>query len=235
MFGLESIVVADLFSYCVRYDAGSAPNPFWGVCTLVICKPRIRLAAEVGDWVIGTGSRRSPQGDLSGRVVYAMQIGRKLTMSDYDEWTANECPEKVPDCNNSDHRRVVGDSVYDFSSRPPRQRRGVHMHADRRRDLSGQFALLAERFVYFGQEATELPPSLDELVKQGPGHRRIRDGRLIRRFEKWFARFGRFGGALLGWPSRWPQGASTSPEQPPGNHRTSTWPRKSRGRAADGD
>lgn len=38
-----------LFSYCIPVDDGAAPNPYWGICTLVICKPRIRLAADIGD------------------------------------------------------------------------------------------------------------------------------------------------------------------------------------------
>jgi hypothetical protein len=45
-----------LFTYCIPYDDGAAPNPFWGLCTLAICKPSIRRVAKEGDWVVGTGS-----------------------------------------------------------------------------------------------------------------------------------------------------------------------------------
>lgn len=45
-----------LFSYCIPVDDGAAPNPFWGVCTLTICKSKIRRVAEIGDWVVGVGS-----------------------------------------------------------------------------------------------------------------------------------------------------------------------------------
>lgn len=38
-----------LFSYIVTHDAGFAPNPFWGYCTLACCKPAIRRTANVGD------------------------------------------------------------------------------------------------------------------------------------------------------------------------------------------
>lgn len=31
-----------LYTYCIPYDDGAAPNPYWGICTLVICKPVIR-------------------------------------------------------------------------------------------------------------------------------------------------------------------------------------------------
>ena len=45
-----------LFSYCIPVDDAAAPNPFWGYCTLAICKPGHWRVAQVGDWVIGTGS-----------------------------------------------------------------------------------------------------------------------------------------------------------------------------------
>src|SRR5205809_724176 len=99
-----------LFSYRVRFDHGSAPNPFWGVCTLVICKPRIRRLASIDDWVVGTGSATSPAGDLSGSVVYAMQVTRALSMRAYDAWSARH-PRKRPDPSHPDPRRVVGDSI----------------------------------------------------------------------------------------------------------------------------
>ena len=46
-----------LHSYVVARDYGFAPNPFFGVCTLATCKPKIRSAAKLGDWVMGTGSK----------------------------------------------------------------------------------------------------------------------------------------------------------------------------------
>ena len=94
-----------LFSYCVRDDAGSAPNPFWGVCTLAICKPKIRLAAEPGDWIVGTGSQHSPIGDVSGMLVYVMRVTRKLSMEDYDALTRRELREKIPKWRDRDPRR----------------------------------------------------------------------------------------------------------------------------------
>lgn len=40
-----------LFSYILKIDDGAAPNPFWGQCTLTICKPKIRKTADNGDWL----------------------------------------------------------------------------------------------------------------------------------------------------------------------------------------
>ncbi len=48
-----------IYSYVLRYDDGVAPNPFFGFCTLAVCKPVIRRKAQVGDWIIGTGSKEN--------------------------------------------------------------------------------------------------------------------------------------------------------------------------------
>ncbi|MGC9261259.1 MAG: hypothetical protein ACP5I8_14435 [Phycisphaerae bacterium] len=45
--------MAKLFTYTIKIDDGAAPNPFHGLCTLVICKPAIRRCAKAGDWVVG--------------------------------------------------------------------------------------------------------------------------------------------------------------------------------------
>jgi hypothetical protein len=102
-----------LFSYCLRYDDGAAPNPFWEVCTLSICKPKIRRTAQEGDWVVGLGSKNSPIGDISTQVVYAMKVTRILPIREYDELCRASLGEKIPDWTNSDFRRKMGDCIYD--------------------------------------------------------------------------------------------------------------------------
>ena len=69
------------------WRTAAAPNPFWGICTLVICRPGIRRAAKAGDWIVGTGSSNSPIGDISDRMVYAMRVSQKITMQEYDTCT----------------------------------------------------------------------------------------------------------------------------------------------------
>ena len=54
-----------IHSYVIDHDLGFAPNPFYGVCTLAACKPRIRGHAKIGDYVIGTGSKRK---NINGRL-----------------------------------------------------------------------------------------------------------------------------------------------------------------------
>jgi hypothetical protein len=193
-----------LFSYCVAHDTGAAPNPFWGICTLVICKPKIRGIAEIGDWIVGIGSKNSPVGDMSGRVVYVMKVTKKLTMEEYDAFTLQYLPEKVPDCSSPDPRRRLGDSIYDFSCTPPRMRQSVHSGKDReknlQKDISGRNALLSNHFWYFGDKACKLPDNLLQIVRQGVGHRSKLNGPYIEKFLEWLDGFGLEPNRLYGSP-----------------------------------
>src|SRR4026209_1065192 len=92
------------YTYCLRYDRGAAPNPYWGTCTLVICKPAIRRTAGIGDWVVGLGSSNSPIGDISTSLVYAMKVTSKLTMKEYDQFCQTVLPKKIPNRGSSDYR-----------------------------------------------------------------------------------------------------------------------------------
>jgi Nucleotide modification associated domain 2 len=69
-----------VYSYVIDHDLGFAPNPFHGICTLAACKPKIRQYAEVGDYIVGTGSR--PNGGL-GRLIYWMRIDEIIDFDRY--------------------------------------------------------------------------------------------------------------------------------------------------------
>lgn len=72
-----------LRTYVLRHDTGFAPNLSCGYCTLATCKTDIRQNANVGDWVVGTGSRM--KGDADERLLYAMRIEEVLTYDEYFE------------------------------------------------------------------------------------------------------------------------------------------------------
>ena len=162
-----------LYSYCIPIDDGAAPNPFGGVCTLAICKPAIRRTARAGDWIVGTGSKRSPVGDISGAVVYAMRVTRTMSLREYDKLTQRELQSKIPNSKSSHYEHWLGDSIYHFHKfKPnPTQRPGVHGTADMERDLSGLNVLLSDHFYYFGKNAVPLPPALKAIVHQTQGHK----------------------------------------------------------------
>lgn len=176
-----------LYSYCIPYDDGAAPNPFWGTCTLAICKPVIRRTAHLGDWVVGTGSVNT---NTAGRVVYAMEVTATRSMADYDAWTQRQLQRKVPDWSSRDHRRRLGDSIYDFSVTPPRQRRGVHDPGNVEVDLGGKNVLISDHFYYFGDHAVALPPELLAIVKQGQGHRSWSNEAYADTFVRWIEGLG---------------------------------------------
>jgi hypothetical protein len=192
-----------LFSYCIPYDDGAAPNPFWGLCTLAICKPRIRQAANVGDWIVGTGSKHSPIGDISNEVVYAMLVTQKMTIEDYDRFTKSELPRKIPKMESRDLRRQFGDSIYDFSKYPPCLRPSVHNEENRSTDLSGGWVLLSDHFFYFGDRPIALPEKLLGIVKQEQGHKAPSNMPYVDEFIRWIHSLGYPPASLIGKPQLW--------------------------------
>ena len=160
-----------LYSYCLRWDDGAAPNPFWGVCTLAICKPAIRRVANVGDWVVGLGSSASRIGDLSGQAIYVMRVSQRLSMHEYDVFCRDSLRGKIPNWTSRYFKKRVGDCIYDYSAGEPRIRRGVHTDRNREVDLRGENALLSDHFYYFGNKPRRLPDYLLPIVQQTQGHK----------------------------------------------------------------
>lgn len=188
-----------LYTYCIPVDKGTAPNPYWGICTLAVCKPRIRRRAQVGDWVVGTGSHIAPQQglngtrNLAGSVVYAMQVTQKLTMPEYDAYTLKSLPGKVPNLKATDHRYHLGDSIYDFSAPTApalRTSRVLHGVAGMATDLNGRYVLLSDHFYYFGDHPIELPEELLPIIKVGPGHKSHTNDPYEREFIRWIEGLG---------------------------------------------
>ncbi len=184
-----------LYSYVLRYDDGAAPNPFWGTCTLTICKPDIRRKASVGDWVIGTGSKNSRLKDgntydLSDSVVYAMRVTKKLPLADYDKYCRQHLVKKIPKWFNRDFRLRMGDCIYDYTTlNPPTLRKSVHNQDNVKRDLGGQFSLLSKHFYYFGDEPRPLPQELKHIIRRGQKHLVFDDQATIKKFEEWISKF----------------------------------------------
>jgi hypothetical protein len=161
-----------LYTYTLLYDAGAAPNPFWGICTLVICKPAIRRAAEVDDWVVGLGSAKSPIGDISDHIVYAMKITSKMTLEEYDQFCKTFVPKKRPDWRSIDYRMRMGDCIYNYTAgSDPKMRTGIHKEENKEKDLSGLYALASKQFYYFGDKPVKLPDNLRPIMHPTQGHK----------------------------------------------------------------
>ena len=159
-----------LHSYVVARDFGFAPNPFFGVCTLATCKPRIRSVAQIGDWVVGTGSKKR---DRENHLVYAMRVTRTMTFDQY--WTADEYARKRPNLRGS-VKQAFGDNIYhrDEPSAPWRQENSHHslengcLNSENvSTDTQTNRVLISDDFVYWGGEGPKIPA---QFRNYGPMH-----------------------------------------------------------------
>ena len=147
-----------IYRYVVRYDCGTAPRPYGGLCSLAICKPMIRRNAAVGDWIIGFRSQRP------GEVVYVMQISERLPLGNYwsDPRFANRRPRASPIPDNFYRATDAGSLV--------QVRNSIHGPTEAAKDIRGRHALLGRRFWYFGVNSVPLPNELMHLVHATQGH-----------------------------------------------------------------
>src|SRR6266851_8012960 len=95
-----------IYSYVVARDYGFAPNPFFSFCTLATCKPMIRKTAQVGDWIVGTGSKTC---GLGGFLVYAVKVAETCTYDQY--WEDPRFLVKRPNLRGS-LKQAYGDNIY---------------------------------------------------------------------------------------------------------------------------
>lgn len=176
---MSSKAASSLYSYVVSRDNGFAPNPFGVYCTLACCKPQIRKHASVGDWVVGTGSKRTVGND---KLVYAMKIEEKVLFNEYAEDPRFQY--KIPRAAIPEER---GDNIY-YKNRADEWvlRQSFYHKTQKQReiDLSGKFVLISEQFFYFGASAIPIPERFFNFIKKGPGHKRL-SGQAVVLFLTW--------------------------------------------------
>lgn len=98
---------SDLYSYAVTRDFGFAPNPFHGYCTLATCKPDIRKAAKVNDWVMGIGGNNLKE--TRRKCIFLMKVTEKVSFQDY--WDDTRFTLKKP-VRNGSNVQMIGDNIY---------------------------------------------------------------------------------------------------------------------------
>lgn len=183
-----------LYSYIVARDYGFAPNPFFGVCTLATCKPEIRRKAQVGDWIVGTGSQVH---GLDGRLVYAMKVAEILTYDEY--WNDVRFLQKRPHLRGS-LKQAYGDNIYHQHPRKQGQWIQVDSHHSRpdgvpnesniQHDTRVPRVLVASDFVYWGGSGPKIPRRYREyegfdICRQKQGHKCRFPTALIDSFIAW--------------------------------------------------
>lgn len=202
-------------SYIVEHDIGFAPNPFFGVCTVACCKPVIRKHAQKEDWIVGIGSVND---GVRGKLVYAMKVDSHMTFSEY--WNAEEFRQKRPIFNGS-LMQAQGDNIYHRSEGKWVYVRSRHTHTDPAKtqihvehDTRTDRVLISKKFVYFGQNAVDIPSELldhegvplnldGRNAPMGGGRRekKFEDSTLEAAFVSWLEQMARWG--YQGDPNEW--------------------------------
>ena len=198
-----------LYSYVVARDYGFAPNPFYGTCTLATCKPEIRKRAQVGDWIIGTGSSRR---NKDGYLVYVMLVSETLTFSEY--WESAQSRQKRPNLRGS-KKQAFGDNIYFKDKCGEWQQEDSH-HSYRdgsanphniSQDTQVDRILLSTDYAYWGDSGPQLPQAFrdykgfDSCAKRGHKCRFPED--MVSDFIGWFQALAERG--YLGEPADWRQ------------------------------
>lgn len=181
-----------LFSYVVARDYGFAPNPFHGVCTLATCKPEIRKKAQIGDWIIGTGSKRY---NLEGRLVFFMQVADVLSFDQY--WADPRFLRKRPELHGS-IKQAFGDNIYHRKNSVGNwiQEDSHHSLSNGRintanveHDTRVDRVLIGFNFAYWGGTGPKVQQRFRrenaDLCKSGPGHKCHFPEKFVGRFHEW--------------------------------------------------
>lgn len=152
------------YGYKITRDFGFAPNPFGKYCTLACCKPHIRKKALLGDWIIGTGAQEN---NLLYHLIFLMKVTEKITFQEY--WDDERFSYKKPRLNGS-LKQMYGDNIYHYSDNDWVQEDSHHSFHDgvlneknQKQDLSGDYVLVSDQFVYLGDQNLKVPEKYIEI------------------------------------------------------------------------
>lgn len=183
-----------IFSYKLSRDYGFAPNPFHGVCTLATCKPQIREGAQVGDIVVGCGSKAV---NLQERMIFAMRVTEKLNFQQY--WDDPRFSAKKASFDSS-KSAAYGDNIYHFYEGQWLQEDSHHSYEggvvnqlNFDRDLGSKNVLISNDFIYWGDNAPMIPIHLrqfnqEDLYPNGRNYRSNYSNAFIDEVVDWFTK-----------------------------------------------
>ena len=136
-----------LFVYTIVSDTNFAPHvdPNGNYLTLATCKPRIRIKARKGDWVMAVTGRTTDRNVEQGKVVCIFEITEEPKTYD-DYW--------------SDLRfKGRDDNIYYLKNGVLVQKKGAIAHLKRdeqERDWAGKYVLISNNLCYFGKDGPHL-------------------------------------------------------------------------------
>ena len=172
-----------LCSYVVKHDVGLAPNPFWGYCTLAVCTPNhMGIRAQKGDWFIGTQSVSK-----GAKLVYAMQVSEILP---FEAYYADLRFEKKKPKIKGRYEELTGDNMYYRNETGDWQQHPTWNHSEdyqHRQDLKHPKVFISEHFYYFGENAVEIPPMYQDLIRRMKGCKCSHYPEIVRGFLDWLA------------------------------------------------
>jgi hypothetical protein len=201
-----------LHSYVLDHDFGFAPNPFYGICTLATCKPKIRHGAEVGDYIVGTGCAKRKR---RGYLVYFMRVDEVTTYDAY--WGDPRFQRKRPVLRGS-KMQAFGDNIYhkDPGAGGWLQENSFHslhnghpnpLNLDH--DTKSDRVLIGSDYAYWGGGGPKIPETFRNFqgvdICSGRGHRNRFSDELVSTFVTWLRSLNERG--YVGPPLDWPRSA----------------------------
>ncbi len=172
--------MSDLYTYVMQHDAGLAPNPFWGTCTLAVCTPNHQGSrAKRGDWIAGVSDKRRGY-----KLIYVMEVDERVQMNDYfrDERFAAKKP-----ILDGTARQRCGDNFYSLDAtglwiqHPNRYHTGPACLVQ---DTRHPCVFVARRFWYLGRKAVDMPEAFLPMFG-GRGARVNHPPELVASFRAW--------------------------------------------------
>lgn len=170
-----------LCSYVVKTDAGLAPNPFWGYCTLAVCTPNhMGIKAQPGDWYLGITPK-----SFGEKIVYAMRVSETLSFEEYDTDVRFEAKKPIM---KAPWKQRCGDNLYYRDENGVWQQRPNPYHDTdefRKKDLRHPTVFISQHFFYFGENAVDIPQNCLDLLWRRQGCKCSHDPRMVESFIAW--------------------------------------------------
>ena len=166
--------------------------------------------AQVGDWVVGTGSK---QRSREGYLVFAMRVTETLPLDEY--WRDPRFSPKRPQLSGS-KKQAFGDNIYhrDPKTRAWKQLNSHHSYADGsanqrniEHDTQTDRVLISDDFIYWGGAGPKVPSRFRNQGRAdlcaGRGHKSSFPASFVREFVEWITSRDERG--FVGDPLDWSQ------------------------------